>query len=57
LCSERKRPERIELSSKTGLPKDTLGRGLTAAALKQLDRDNRNQEDDSEDDLVTVASR
>jgi hypothetical protein len=27
--------------------------GLTVAALKQVDRDNRNQEDD----LVTVASR
>ncbi len=26
-------------------------------ALKQLDRDNRNQEDEKEDDLVTVASR
>ncbi len=34
-----------------------LGRGLTAAALKQLDRDNRNQEDEEEDDLVTVPSR
>jgi hypothetical protein len=28
--------------------------GLAAVALKQLDRDNRNQE---EDDLITVASR
>jgi hypothetical protein len=45
----------IQLSSKTGLPKDTLGRGLTAAALKQLDRENRDS--DQEDDVVTVASR
>jgi hypothetical protein len=33
------------------------GWGLTAAALKQLDRDNRNQGEEEDDDLVTVACR
>jgi hypothetical protein len=48
----------IQLSSKTGLPKDTLGRGLTAAALKQLDRHNKEEEEeDLEEDVRTVASR
>jgi len=58
LISERKPRDIIELSSKTGIPKNTLGRGLTAAALKQLDRMNHHSdEDDSDDDLQTVASR
>merc|ERR1712012_583822 len=39
----------IKLSSKTGIPKDTLGRGLTSAALKQLDLENNSRAD--EDDL------
>jgi len=30
----------IRVSGKTGIPKDVLGKGLTAAALKQLDREN-----------------
>jgi len=54
LISERKSYDRIELSAKTGIPKDTLGRGLTAAALKQLDMENNL---DAEDDLQSVASR
>jgi len=36
LISERK-PDHIQLSSKTGIPKNVLGRGLTAGALRQLD--------------------
>merc|ERR1712228_655627 len=36
LISERK-PDHIKLSSKTGIPKNVLGRGLTANALKMLD--------------------
>jgi len=54
LISERKPRDIIELSSKTGIPKDTLGRGLTAAALRQLDREN---DADMEDDMQSVASR
>jgi len=53
LISERK--DRIELSSKTGIPKNTLGKGLTAAALKQLDREN--EQLDSDDDIRSVVSR
>jgi len=53
LISERK--DKIVLSAKTGIPKDTLGRGLTAAALKQLDLENN--ENYEEDDLRSVASR
>merc|ERR1719219_3048504 len=30
----------IRVSGKTGIPKDVLGKGLTTAALKQLDREN-----------------
>ena len=52
VISER-RPDRIVLSSKTGIPKDTLGRGLTVAALKQLDRETAQREDD----LASVRSR
>jgi len=54
LISERKTYDKIELSSKTGIPKNTLGRGLTAAALKQLDLEN---EDARDDDMRSVASR
>merc|ERR1712181_116495 len=49
LISEPKRLGPIQLSSKTGIPKDTLGRGLTSAALKQLDMENNAMDD--EDDL------
>jgi len=52
LISER-RSDPIRISSKTGLPKDTLGRGLTAAALKQLDRETGQLEDD----VASVKSR
>jgi len=47
------RSDRILISSKTGLPKDTLGRGLTSAALKQLDRETGQLEDD----VASVRSR
>jgi len=52
LISERK-PDHIKLSTKTGIPKNVLGRGLTAGALKQLDMDNGVVEDD----LVSVRSK
>merc|ERR1719427_2603679 len=45
LISERK-PDQIKLSSKTGIPKNVLGRGLTAGALKQLDVDTGVLDDD-----------
>merc|ERR550532_1762455 len=35
-----KRIQPIKVSGKTGIPKDVLGKGLTTAALKQLDREN-----------------
>jgi len=74
LISERKMPKKIldpiQISGKTGMPKDVLGKGLTAGALKRLDRENemmtsRNGHDDSddsgsEDDVMetqTLASR
>ena len=58
----------IKVSGKTGIPKDVLGKGLTTAALKQLDRENErlahdaNSSDNSEDDddvgtVMTLASR
>jgi len=53
IISER-RPDHIKLSSKTGIPKDTLGRGLTAAALKQLDLDTGVG---IEDDMQSIGSR
>jgi len=58
LISEPKnrRPVPIELSSKTGMPLNVLGRGLTAAALKQLDAANGESEDDKEDDLRSRLS-
>merc|ERR1712156_477383 len=49
LISEPKKLGPIKLSSKTGIPRDTLGRGLTSAALKQLDLENNSRAD--EDDL------
>ena len=51
LISERS--NKIQLSSKTGIPKGVLGRGLTADVLKQLDSVN----DDREDDLMSLKSR
>merc|ERR1711970_126179 len=44
----------IKLSSKSGIPKDVLGRGLTAAALRQLDLESGLE---VEDDLQSVRSR
>jgi len=55
LISERKIQDPIQLSSKTGIPKNTLGRGLTAAALRQLDIENNTPIID--DDVGSVASR
>lgn len=52
IISER-RPNQIRLSTKTGIPKDTLGRGLTAGALKQLDMETGVLEDD----MVSVRSK
>merc|ERR1712062_555514 len=63
-----KRIQPIKVSGKTGIPKDVLGKGLTTAALKQLDRENErlahdaNSSDNSEDDddvgtVMTLASR
>jgi len=54
LISERKTIDKIELSSKTGIPKNTLGRGLTAAALRQLDMENNGG---IEDDRQSITSR
>ena len=53
LISEPKN-NKIQLSSKTGIPKGVLGRGLTSQALQQLDRDNLSSD---EDDLVSVRSK
>jgi len=49
----------IKVSGKTGIPKDVLGKGLTSAALKQLDRMNAMQEinEDQELETMTLASR
>ena len=44
------RNNKIQLSSKTGIPKGVLGRGLTAGALRQLDQGG----EDMEDDVVSV---
>jgi len=58
LISERSTVDKIELSSKTGIPKNTLGRGLTAAALRQLDMENREElTDDDIDDNQSITSR
>jgi len=47
------RNNKIQLSSKTGIPKGVLGRGLTAGALRQLDQGA----EDMEDDVVSVKSK
>ena len=58
----------IKVSGKTGIPKDVLGKGLTTAALKQLDRENEilarrrdasddNNSDDDVGTVMTLASR
>ena len=57
----------IKISGKTGIPKDVLGKGLTTAALKQLDRENErlahdansssSEEDDDVGTVMTLASR
>jgi len=51
----------IRVSGKTGIPKDVLGKGLTSAALKQLDRENDRyeQQQHRHDDVetMTLASR
>jgi len=52
MISERK-PDQIKLSTKTGIPKNVLGRGLTAGALKLLDMENGMVEDD----LASVRSK
>merc|ERR1719219_442068 len=44
---------KIQLSSKTGIPVGVLGRGLTAQALKQLDADDS----EPEDDLMSLKSK
>merc|ERR1740128_514824 len=53
MISERRPMNQIKLSTKTGIPKGVLGRGLTAGALAQLDRETR----PVEDDMVSVRSR
>ena len=53
LISEPKN-NKIQLSSKTGIPKGVLGRGLTAGALKQLDQLSDGQEDD---DVMSIKSK
>jgi len=50
----------IRVSGKTGIPKDVLGKGLTSAALKQLDMENERFEQKTRHDDVetmTLASR
>ena len=53
LISEPKN-NKIQLSSKTGIPKGVLGRGLTAGALKQLDQLS---DDEHEDDVMSIKSK
>ncbi len=52
-------PPPIQISAKTGMPKDVLGKGLTKGALKRLDMENLERCNDSDEDLetVTLASR
>jgi len=51
------RPAPIELSNKTGMPLGVLGRGLTAAALRQLDAENGETEEGRvEEDLRSRVS-
>jgi len=53
----------IRVSGKTGIPKDVLGKGLTSAALKQLDIQNemfekqKSRENDMAEETMTLASR
>ena len=51
LISEPK-SDKIQLSSKTGIPIGVLGRGLTAGALRDLD-----QLSDNEDDVMSLKSK
>jgi len=53
MISERRPADKIRLSTKTGIPKGVLGRGLTAGALAQLDRETGVMEDD----MVSVRSK
>ena len=62
LISERskKAVDPIKISGKTGMPKDVLGKGLTAGALKRLDRENamlNGADSDDEFETQTLASR
>jgi len=54
LISEPKN-NKIQLSSKTGIPKGVLGRGLTAGALKQLDQ--LSDDELEEDDVMSIKSK
>lgn len=47
----------ITISGKTGMPKDILGKGLTASALKELDLANGHGDDEREFETETLASR
>merc|ERR1739844_823509 len=47
----------IRVSGKTGIPKDVLGKGLTTAALKQLDRENDRFQRREDVETMTLASR
>ena len=40
----------IKVDGRTGIPKDVLGKGLTAGALKKLDRETRPDSDESDED-------
>ena len=47
----------IMISGKTGMPKDVLGKGLTANALRELDLANGHGDDEREFETATLASR
>jgi hypothetical protein len=38
------------VDGRTGIPKDILGKGLTAGALKKLDRETRPESEESEEE-------
>jgi len=40
----------IKVDGRTGIPKDILGKGLTAGALKKLDRETRPESEESEEE-------
>ena len=40
----------IRVNTRTGIPKDVLGKGLTALALKKLDQETRPKSDESDED-------